>query len=82
MQVHIQKIGRVELGVDGTDEYLLVKSITADSFDYEELQEYMLGLYYTECRGPGSYFCNSVRIHKDGIFDDQCIVVVQHRYDV
>ncbi len=80
MSFTYEKIGFLDKGIDGKDEYI---KVTADgAIDYKVLREEIENQYFRECSHPGSYFCTSMRIHKDEWFDDECIVVVQHRYDI
>jgi hypothetical protein len=72
----IQRIGCVEHGIDGWDDYILVK--TQDVINLDEVRDFMEESHY--CDGSGLYFCNSLKVIRDG--DYSAIVIVYHRADV
>lgn len=76
----VQKIGEINHGIDGRDEYLLAKGIE-DEIDENELHETYLSIFYRESDYPGSYFCNRVTVQKMP-FGNEAIIVIHHSYDV
>ena len=79
--LHITKLGRVDFGIDGSDEYILAVN-KVDDMDIEAAEALFLQTYYHRCRGPGTYFCDRVRAIPDPLHTDRCIVIVSHSYDV
>lgn len=77
----ITRIGTIEHGIDGSDEYLLVRD-REQELDEQHLADLLDRRYYRRSSHPGGYFCTTQRIIHDPIHDDRCIVIVQHRYDV
>lgn len=81
MTLNVQRIGAISKGIDGTDAYLLVTS-NEDALDLEQVEEFLLQQWWSDSKGPGTYYCNSVRVIADPVHDNKCIAIVQHRYDV
>lgn len=75
------RIGMINEGIDGSDEYLMVRS-TDDALDLPAVEQELTDLYYRESTRPGGYFCHTVRLIPDPIHDNTAIAIVQHRYDV
>ena len=77
----VQKIGEINNGIDGRDEYLLAKGLE-DDVDVSELEETYLSLFYRDWYDyPGSYYCHHVTVQKMP-FGNEAIIVIHHRYDV
>ncbi len=76
----VQKIGEINHGIDGRDEYLLAKGIE-DEIDENELYETYLSIFYRESDYPGAYFCNQITVQKMP-FGNEAIIVIHHSYDV
>jgi hypothetical protein len=79
MNVTLTKIGTIEHGIDGTDEYVLLKC--EDDMDADAMHNWLLELSYRQTSRPGGYFCTSVLIlpHSN---PDTYVGVIHHRYDV
>lgn len=77
----ITRIGVIDHGIDGSDEYLSVRDLEQE-IDRQHLALLLDKRYYYRCTRAGGYFCYTQRIIPDPIHDDRCIVIVQHRYDV
>lgn len=76
----VQRIGVIEQGIDGTDEYLLIKSDDAATAD--EVEHEFLNLYYRDTNHAGGYYCADVTVQQKNYSDHEFIVIVHHRYDV
>lgn len=76
----VQKIGEINYGIDGRDEYLLAKGIE-DEVNESELEEIYLSRFYRDCDYPGGYFCHRVTVQKMP-FSNEAFIVIHHRYDV
>lgn len=75
-----QRIGLIPLGIDGSDEYLLVTDRDGD-IDIEAVRQEYLEQHYRDTDTPGGYFCRAVTVAKLPA-DNRCIVIVHHRFDV
>ena len=75
----IENIGAIERGIDGRDQYVLLRCDEDTSTDV--LSERLLSLFYTESTGAGSYFCTSVQVVRHPHID-KYIGIIYHRYDV
>lgn len=80
-EFEIQTIGSVHLGVDGRDEYVLLKCKT-DDVTPEIAREYFASRVFRESSHPGGYFCNTVRTQMKENSSNECICIIEHRYDV
>lgn len=75
-------IGRVDKRIpNGHDQYVL---LTRDDDDMTPAQasQWLLGQYYEEGNGPGTYFCHGVAAVQAENSTNQCICTIHHRYDV
>ncbi len=81
MELKIQKIGIISLGMDGSDEYLLVRVVDGEATE-SQLYGEIMPRYYRDCSHHGGYFCSSITIVKQQYSGDDFIVTVHHRYDV
>ena len=81
MTLKVERIGSIEKGIDGTDAYLLVTS-NEGALDCDQVEAFLLQQWWRDSSGPGTYYCNSVRVIPDPVHDNECIAIVQHRYDV
>lgn len=77
----ITKIGHISNGIEGNDEYLKVRDLEQD-IDKHHVFDTIMPLYYRDCSHPGGYFCKNLRVIPDPVLRDQCIAIIQHRYDV
>jgi hypothetical protein len=85
MEVDVTKIGRIALGVDGSDEYVqlifLGRRETPPSKDFA--RDWLLDRVYKDTtQEAGGYFCHNATIlsypHKANAF----VGIIHHRYDV
>lgn len=74
----IVKVGAIDRGIDGTDEYLRVTDNTQDH-KLDDIEAHFDRLYYRNSSQPGGYFCPGVTAmaHPYNGF----VVIVHHRYD-
>lgn len=80
--IDVTRIGRIDHGIDGSDEYLLVRD-TEEDLTPERAIEWLMPKYYRETRAPaGDYFCNTIRAVQAQYRENTCICTVEHRYDV
>lgn len=80
--LQITKIGSVPLGVDGSDEYLLVWD-NEIAHNTEALERHLTEMYFRDTTTPGGYFCYAVSVFPDpNSYGYKHIAVVHHRYDV
>jgi hypothetical protein len=75
-----QEIGRIDQGIDGVDQYLLVADLS-DDIDTEVVEQEFLEHHYRDTNVAGGYFCHSVTV-SELPSDNKCIVIIHHRYDV
>ena len=77
----IQKIGIIHLGVDGSDEYVLLTS--NEGATAKDVKGWMMDrVYYETNQEAGGYYCNHVTVMPHPVFDDQFVCTIHHRYDV
>jgi hypothetical protein len=79
MTMEIVKIGSVDLGCEGRDEYVLVRD-REDEVTQKRARDHVLPLVYRNTPEPGEYYCNTVRT-MPGETDDEVICIIQHRFD-
>lgn len=80
MEITVTKIGNIEQGIDGTDQYLLLTR-KDDSFTPEEARDWLLPQVYRETyQEAGGYFCKRVTVMQKT--DSQVVAIVHHEYDV
>lgn len=77
----IRDIGTLDHGIDGSDQYLLVRDLEQE-IDRRHVFDTIMPRYYRDCTRPGGYFCKNLRVMADPLFTDQCIVIIEHRYDI
>ena len=81
MQIKLERIGRIDLGIDGVDDYYLLTR-TDDNLTKQQAIDWLLPTMYHEGGGPGSYYCHTVRAAKEQHAANRVICIVEHRYDV
>lgn len=79
--VQVERIGSISMGIDGTDEYVRIRR-RDDDLDLAETHEWLLSRHYRDSARPGDYFCTSVTIVPMPHFNDECIGIIHHRFDV
>ena len=77
----VQRIGKIDCGIDGSDQYLLVTS-EDDSVTAEEVEHEFLTMYFRDTNHAGGYFCHAVTVQKKERPACEFIVIIHHRYDV
>ena len=80
MEVQITKIGTIDRGIDGGDEYVLLNRLD-DDLTPEQAVEYLLPPVYRNCMRPGGYFCNMVTAVQAAYRTNEVICTICHRYD-
>lgn len=80
IDVVVTKIGIVDDGVDGRDEYLLLRNREGD-LSPDQAIAFLHPLVYRAGRGPGSYFCTTVIAVQKEPTTDTVICTIEHRYD-
>lgn len=73
----LSRIGVDALGIDGSDEYLLVKA--DDEVTIEQVQELVAELFYRDTTHAGGYYCHTTDVAE---LYGRFIALVQHRFDV
>ena len=77
-KIAMTTIGRIDMGVDGSDEYILLTR-KDDDLDPDFAHDWLLAQAYRESHLPGGYYCTSVTVLPTG---NKCVAIVHHRYDV
>ena len=75
----MQEIGRINMSVDGTDVYYLLRTespVAVPTLKAELNNEYRYDSSY-----PGSAFCAGVSVMAKPYYDCEYIVIVHNRYD-
>ena len=80
-EITITPIGKVELGVEGSDEYVLLTR-KDDDLDEDFARDWLLRRVYRESIHPGGYYCTAVTIVPKPYRGNECIAIIEHRYDV
>jgi len=75
-----EPIGTIELGCDGSDQYILFKSLE-DDISPDDVYATVLPMVYRDTQTPGGYFCHRVRVMQTDR-SNEVICVIEHRYDV
>lgn len=79
--VKVQKIGVIQHGVEGSDEYVLMRF--PEPTTPHDAHEWLLPRVYRDThQEAGGYFCNSVTIMPKPYLDNELVGVIHHRYDV
>ena len=79
MNIEIEPIGRILRGIDGSDEYVLVRS--DEDTSPESIRRHLLDIWAWDSKRPGGYFCSGVDVtpHAQA---GKYIGIIYHRYDV
>lgn len=80
MVITVTKIGNIEKGIDGTDQYLLLSRSDANLTATQAHKWLMPQVYRETYQEAGGYFCNRVTVMKKS--DSQVVAIVHHEYDV
>jgi hypothetical protein len=57
MTIQVTKIGNIDNGIDGSEEYLLLTD-SEDNLTENQAWEYLHPLVYRDTDTPGAYFCH------------------------
>lgn len=80
--IKMTQIGHISLGIDGSDQYVLVERRDANLSPKQAI-EWLLPQVYRETRQEaGGYFCTSVHAVREQYRKNACICTIQHRYDI
>jgi hypothetical protein len=79
MTIKITKIGSIDNGIDGSDEYLLLTD-TEDNLTENDAWEYLYPLVYRDTDTAGAYFCHHVKAMQKT--DNTVVCIVYHQYNV
>lgn len=79
MNVEVERIGRIERGIDGSDEYVLMRCDEDTSVD--DIHNWLLAQHRYECNRPGGYFCHYVSVIPHA-HPGKYLGIIYHRYDV
>lgn len=79
--MHMQRIGKIEMGIDGCDEYILLTN-DEDTLTPEQAEDWLLPQVYRDSYHAGGYFCRHVSATPVPFRDNQVIAIIHHRYDV
>lgn len=80
MVITVTKIGNIEKGIDGTDQYLLLSRSDANLTATQAHKWLMPQVYRETYQEAGGYFCKRVTVMKKS--DSQVVAIVHHEYDV
>lgn len=80
--ITVTRIGSVSLGIDGSDEYLLLSSST-DELTVGQVEEYCHQHFYRNTNAiAGGYYCHTWCILPHPVLGNKSICIIHHRYDV
>ena len=81
MNAKIESIGRISHGVEGSDEYVRVR--TEDAHTPSQVRDWLLPQVYRDTtQEAGGYFCHRVTIMPRPYLDDEFVAIIHHQYDV
>lgn len=81
MEIKITKIGKIDNGIDGSDEYVLLTRLD-DELTPDQAVDWLHPKVYRECSHPGGYFCRTVLAVQAAYSHNEVICTIQHRYDI
>tara|TARA_R110002126_G_C10387961_1_gene494779 strand:+ start:202 stop:471 length:270 start_codon:yes stop_codon:yes gene_type:complete len=79
MTIQIVKIGNIDNGIDGSEEYLLLTN-SEDNLTENQAWEYLHPLVYRDTDTAGAYFCHYVKTMQKT--DNSVVCIVYHQYNV
>jgi hypothetical protein len=79
MTIKITKIGNIDNGIDGSEEYLLLTD-AEDDLNEQQAWEYLHPLVYRDTDDAGAYFCHTVKTMQKT--DNAVVCIVYHQYNV
>ena len=84
MEVNVTKIGRIDLGVEGSDEYVQLVFLcwrATPSKDFAHA--WLLGRVYKDTtQEAGGYFCHNATILSHPHRSNEFVGIIHHRFDV
>ena len=75
-----EKIGVINMGIDGKDEYVLLR--VEGYVTLQELKNFLNERYRCDSSYPGAWFCNGVTVMPKPYFEDEFVVIIHDRMDV
>ena len=79
MNIKIEKIGCINNGIDGTEEYLLLTN-NEDTLTEDQAWQYLHPMVYRDTDTAGAYFCHTVKTLQKT--DNSVVCIVYHQYNV
>jgi hypothetical protein len=73
-------IGTINMGIDGTDEYALLR--VEGDVTIQELKNFLKDRYRCDSSYPGAWFCRGVTAMPKPYFNDEFVVIIHDRMDV
>jgi hypothetical protein len=80
MVITVTNIGRIDHGIDGSDQYLLLSRSDANLTAIQAHKWLMPQVYRETYQEAGGYFCKRVTVMRKT--DSQVVAIVHHEYDV
>lgn len=77
--ISLQEIGRIPMGIDGTDIYMLLR--TQEPVGVQELRDFFNSQYCTDSHYPGSAYCAGCTVMPKPYYNDEFVVIIHNRYD-
>jgi len=77
--ISIEEIGRINMSIDGTDVYMLLR--TEEPVALPVLKAQLNDKYRYESRNPGAIFCSGVSVMAKPYYDCEYVVIIHNRYD-
>ena len=75
-----EKIGVINMGIDGKDEYVLMR--ISGKATLQEFKDYLNDRYRCDSSYPGAWFCSGVSVMPKPYFNDEFVVIIHDRMDV
>ena len=82
MEIKVTQIGRIEMGIDGSDQYVLLERRDADLSPKQAIEWLLPQVYRETHQEAGGYFCKRVSAVRTQYRKDSCICTIHHQYDV
>lgn len=79
LEISVEKIGKKEKGIDGSDEYVMLTSASGQ-LTLAQAERWLLRKCFREAQTPGGYYCTSVKCVDVGE-DGRIMGIIYHRYD-
>ena len=79
----ITLIGRVDDGIDGSDEYVLLTSTDGELISTEQIDQLFWEKWrYETQQEAGGYFCKSYCVFPHQYGADRVVLCIKHQYDI